>query len=829
MKTIRIIVLTISLLTLCFTSVSGAEQAKNSTDCPQIQIALPADFHEAVTKAEALAEKDEYKAAARSLITFVKAHPEPSFAYISYDIGYFLYQAKAYKEAIPYLKKSIALAPCFAQGRQLLANALYDAGDIKAAAVALQKEAAMTKNPDLMFQAAVFWMEAKIPKNALPLLKDLEKRPSPKSDWLVALSNVLGELNQKKETAQAMEKAARSGNDPNLYFHAAWLWTEADQPGQALALLEILAKRKTVKTDWLLLLCNTYLALDRTPDAARAMDRAVAQDPKPANLYSAGVLWLQSEKPAKARKHLLKLVKLPDPEADWFVALSQAWAISDNYAKAAPAMEKAFDISRKPEHAYQAGVMRLQLKQPDKALAMLKFLEALPHPKAEWLVALSNAWVMKENFNRAAPVMERAATISKKNEHYFRASQLWLQAQKPCKALPLLKLLSRRPSPKAVWLIALSNTHLLLEQPLNAAKAMERAAGISKEGKHYFRAAMLWHQCGDSQKIMTKTIALLRLSVAKDPVEQRWLIELSDRLIQTGKDREALTVMKRTRLANSTEASGLCYRGALLWLNLNKPRKALPILEFLCQKPGPDYAWLSSLVRLNMELERPRKADRVLCRLLEAFPLEKKAWRLAVWMAREQADYARAAAAMAVAVHLDPDDKASLKALAQYYQMAGVPAKAAGIFQTLGGPSPKPEDWDRIKDIYLSGKLYENALEAARSAVSAEQTPQRWEAVGDITFLMHQYEDSAMAYSKAADLADTLPVRLKAAYALMKQDKLEQASRLFHGIQNQDTADDTLRKEASQALAYVRSIQALMPENATTPLTDITTGERIHN
>ncbi len=817
MKTIRIIVLFISLLTLCFGSVSGAEQAEDSPDCPQIQATLPADFHEAVTTAEALADKEEYKAAARSLISFVKAHPKPSFAYVAYDIGYFLYQAKSYKEAVPYLKKAIDLAPCFNQGRQLLANALYDAGDIRTAAAAMEKAAAMAKDPDLTFQAAVFWMEAKIPKSALPLLRDLEKRPSPKSDWLVALSNVLGELNQKKETAQAMEKAARAGNDPNLYFHAAWLWTEADQPRQALALLEILAQRETVKTDWLLLLCNTYLALDRTLDAAKTMDRAVAQDPTPANLYTAGVLWLQLEKPARAREHLLKLVKLPDPEADWFVALSQAWAMSDNYANAAPAMETAFSLSRKPEHAYQAGVMRLQLKQPDKALKMLTFLETLPHPKAEWLVALSNAWVMKENYNKAAPVMERAATISKKDEHYFRASQLWLQAQKPGKALPLLKHLAARPSPKAVWLITLSNTHLLLEQPLNAAKAMERAAGISKEGKHYFRAAMLWHQCGDSQKIMTKTIALLRLSVAKDPVEQRWLIELADRLIQTGQNREALTVMERTRLANSTEASGLCYRGALLWLNLDQPRKALPVLEFLCQKPGPDYAWLSSLVRLNMELERPQKADGVLSRLLEAFPLEKKAWTLAVWVAREQADYTRAAAAMAVAVRLDPDDNAALKALAQYYQMAGVPDKAAGIFQTLAGPSPKPEDWDQIKDVYLSGRLYEKALEAARSAVSAEQTPQRWEAIGDIAFLMHQYDDSARAYSKAADLADTPPVRLKAAYALMKQDKLEQATRLFQDILNQDMADDTLRREASQALAYVRSIQALMPENAAAP------------
>jgi tetratricopeptide (TPR) repeat protein len=799
-------------LVLCLFSVSPAGQAGSSPACPQIEAALPADFHEAVIAAEALAEKGMYTAAAQSLSAFAKARPTPSFAYIDYDIGFFHYQAKEFKKAVPHLKKAVAQAPCFVQGHQLLADALYEAGNAGAAAPVMEKAAEMAKDPDLTFQAAVFWIAAESPKNALSLLRKLEAHNAPKSEWLVALSNVLGMLEKKKETAQAMEKAARAGNDPDLYFHAAWLWLEADQPRNALKLLETLARRKTVKTDWLLLLCNTYMTLDKPANAAETMDRAVEQDPAPENLYTGGVLWLQAEKPVKARRHLLRLTNLPEPEADWFVALAQAWAMSGDIGKAAPAMEKAFAIRQKCDHAYQAGVMRLQLNQPDKALSSLLFLEKRPAPKADWLATLSNAWVMKDDFVRAAPVMERAASISKKNTHYFRASQLWLQADKPARALPLLVLLAETPAPEAEWLVLLSNTHLLLEDVPHAAKAMERAAGISKKGKHYYRAAMLWHQAGEGPGILDKTIALLRLSVAKDPVEQRWLIDLADRLIQTRQHKEALSVMERTRLAGSGEPLALCYRGALLWLALQQPRKALPVLEFICKKPGPEYAWLASLVRLNMELARPEQAGTVLSRLLEAFPGETRAWKLAVWTAREQADYARAAAAMAVAVHLDPGDTDSLNALGRYYQMAGVPARAAAAFRKAAGPAPGPEDWDRIRDVYVSGKLYEEALEAARSAVAAAETPGRWEAVGDIAFLMHRYEDSAHAYARAADLSDTASVRLKTAYALMKQDKLAPAARLFQNILDRDKADAGLRRQASQALAYVRGIQSLMPE-----------------
>jgi tetratricopeptide (TPR) repeat protein len=800
-------------LVLCLFSVSPAGQAGSSPACPQIEAALPADFHEAVIAAEALADKGMYTAAAQSLSAFAETRPSPSFAYIDYDIGFFHYQAKEFKKAVPHLKKAVAQAPCFVQGHQLLADALYEDGDAGAAAPVMEKAAEMTKDPDLMFQAAVFWIEAEFPKKALPLLQKLEIHNAPKSEWLVALSNVLGMLEKKKETAQAMEKAARAGNDPDLYFHAAWLWLEADQPRNTLVLLETLARRKTVKTDWLLLLCNTYMTLDKPANAAETMDRAVVQDPSPENLYTGGVLWLQAEKPVKARRHLLRLTHLPEPDADWFVALAQAWAMSGNIDKAAPAMEKAFAISQKCDHAYQAGVMRLQLNQPDKALSSLLFLEKRPAPKADWLAALSNAWVMKEKYTLAAPVMERAASISKKNTHYFRASQLWLQADKPDKALPLLLLLAQRPAPKAEWLILLSNTHLLLGDVPHAAKAMERAAGISKKGKHYYRAAMLWDQTGEGPEILDKTIALLRLSVETEKVEQRWLIDLADRLVQTRQDKEALDVMKQTRLAESDEPAALCYRGALVWQKLKQPEKALPVLEFICKKPGPEYAWLASLVRLNMELARPEQADTVLMQLLEAFPGDTRAWQLAVWTATEQADYAKAAAAMAVAVHLDPGDTDRLNTLGRYYQMAGVPTRAADTFKKAAGLEPGPQDWDRIRDVYISGKLYEKALDAARSAAGAAGTPNRWEAVGDIAFLLHRYEDSAHAYARAAELSDTASVRLKTAYALMKQDELAPAARLFQDILEQEKADAGLRRQASQALAYVRGIQSLMPES----------------
>ncbi len=70
-----------------------------------------------------------------------------------------------------------------------------------------------------------------------------------------------------------------------------------------------------------------------------------------------------------------------------------------------------------------------------------------PRPKAEWPAAVANAWILKERYVEAA-AMERAARISDKPYHRHRVSQLWLQAEKPEKALPSFKQLPARPDPE---------------------------------------------------------------------------------------------------------------------------------------------------------------------------------------------------------------------------------------------------------------------------------------------------------------------------------------------------------------------------------------------
>jgi len=204
---------------VCLFSLYPAGHAGSSPDCPQIQAPLPADFHEAVISAKALSDKGMFSAAAQSLAAFAKAHPSTSFAYVDYNIGFFYHQAKEFKKAIPYLKKTVEQAPCFLEGHRLLAKALYDIGDVEAAPLVtpvVEKAAAMAKDPYQVFLEALLWTEAESPKKALPFLEQLETYDVPRFERLAALSKAKNDLQKQISNVEQSFMKHRSTVDQKM-------------------------------------------------------------------------------------------------------------------------------------------------------------------------------------------------------------------------------------------------------------------------------------------------------------------------------------------------------------------------------------------------------------------------------------------------------------------------------------------------------------------------------------------------------------------------------------------------------------------------------------
>lgn len=788
--------LSVALLLSFTPGPAGARQGRLLSDQQQD---WPAPLRDAIAGAERSAADGDFKTAAHILADHLRKNPDDACAYLYYDLGYFLYRAGDSAAAVPPLQTVVQQKPGFTEAWQLLGAVQAENGRHTDAAGALEHALALSNAVETRYQCAVCWLKAGQPGKALPLLQRLEQTPAPRPEWLVALAETHQALQNKEQTARTLEKAARLQEDPDLLYRAAWLWLDANRPDQALPLLKMLGRKPRPQLAWLLALSHVYMNLDQPLAAAGTMDAVIRRDARPEYLYNGGLLWLQADRPDKALPHLKRLSNLPKPEPDWLIALGQAWLCQGDVPQAAETTERAARISGRPGHAYRAGVLRLQLEQGDAALAWLLPLQRHPQPRAEWLIALAQARVLKQDYPAAASVMEQAADISGRPEHVFQAAQLWLQADRPRRALPLLKRLAATPDPRGSWLVALSGTWQRLDNLTAAAETMERAAGLTGEGDHFHQAAMLWRR----QQQSARALGLLQTCAGLKPVKQHWLVDLADLLVERGDTREALRVMARTQLVDTAVASPVRFRGATLWLQLQRPRKALPVLSELCRAARPAYAWLAARIKTCVELKNLPQAERTLERLLDLYPEQPAAWQLAVWCALQQTDYAGAAAAMEVLQRLTPDDTDLNGDLSRYYAMAGIPVRAAAAMQKTLPPRPEAADWDRLTNIYLSGQCYALALAPAQAAVAAGPNAGRWEMLGDIYYHLQRFRESQDAYRHAAELSAKADLLLKRGYALLKLDDLTQAATCFRASIAHAENNGSLIRAAHESLAYI--------------------------
>jgi len=180
-------------------------------------------------------------------------------------------------------------------------------------------------------------------------------------------------------------------------------------------------------------------------------------------------------------------------------------------AEAAEAMEKAFTLI-KPENPalqYQAALLHVHAGSAHKALPLLKDLTSGPKPKGEWFEALSHVYASLSQPTNAAKSMEKAIRLKPDSARKYRAACLWIKADQPQKALPLLKEICATKKPHSQWRASLA--HVLESLGKNDEAAKE------KKPADVFRSALL-HLKNDDPK---KALPLLQtLSMKPNPNAQ---------------------------------------------------------------------------------------------------------------------------------------------------------------------------------------------------------------------------------------------------------------------------------------------------------------------
>ena len=128
------------------------------------------------------------------------------------------------------------------------------------------------------------------------------------------MASIHQEAGQSGRAATALEKAADTAEDPELWYQTAVLWLDAGIPKKALNALAKLRDRRPGQADWHVAAARAHQELKQSAGAAEAMISAHALSQDPEHLYQAALFWLEAEKPGQALPLLRKLTGTPSPK-----------------------------------------------------------------------------------------------------------------------------------------------------------------------------------------------------------------------------------------------------------------------------------------------------------------------------------------------------------------------------------------------------------------------------------------------------------------------------------------------------------------------------------
>ena len=400
--------------------------------------------------------------------------------------------------------------------------------------------------------------------------------------------------------------------------------------------------------------------------------------------------------------------------------------------------------------------------------------------------------------NLLARVIESGTGKGHPYAYYDLGYFYYRQTESAKAATALNRALEMAPCFVEAWRL-LAAVHQENDRPAPAAGALEKAAALSGCPEDRFHAALLWRDA----KRPAKALGVLENLAAGPAPRTEWLLALAHTLLALDRTADAAAAMERVAAADP--APEHLYNAAALWQQADRTERALTLWARLGRRGRPGYEWLAAWIGAAMELGRNAQVDEALGLLLNHFAGRTDAWVLAARVAQQRAKPDMAAAALEVAAHLDANGGERWKEVSRLYQAAGLPVLAARALEKALDGKHSAADWDRLVGIYLNAGRFDLALAPARAAAAAGPSANRWEAVGDIAYRLYHYSESADAYRRALALNGRADLHLKIGYALLKDDRPDQAAASLQAVLT--ATDDALADKANRLLTYLRQRQ----------------------
>ncbi|MCB2188010.1 MAG: tetratricopeptide repeat protein [Deltaproteobacteria bacterium] len=348
------------------------------------------------------------------------------------------------------------------------------------------------------------------------------------------------------------------------------------------------------------------------------------------------------------------------------------------------------------------------------------------------------------------------------------------------------------------------------KQPVRATERLQALARRRPDLQHHqlsFTQAMLAYERRD----LASAQKLLRQAVELYPCFGLAWRNLAVVLYEQKKPlAAAASAVKAYHLSHPPDPE-LLHQAAVFYLEAQKPREALGLLEELCGTPPAPNSWLQALVQAQVALEQWPQAATLARRLRDREPANAAWWRLTAGIAARRKEYRRAAADLEVAYRLAPPGAAACRELAEVYRAAGLPQKAAAWYERGLGQDPQPRQWETLARIHGQAGQWDLAMAAARKAL-AQATSSRWGLLAELSRQKRAYAEAAVQYAEAATKGQAARYYRLAGQCAWQGGDLPGAEGYFEKSLGAAAPGSQLRAQVTQTLADLREQRRSLAE-----------------
>ena len=270
-------------------------------------------MNQAMYDAFQLMDKKKDQKARQLLERYAKRHPREKHYRFSYLQGILNYRMKDLARAEKSFTETVTLWPCYITAWRNLAAVHHEMKKPLLAAQAMLKAYQYSKprNPQLLYQAAAFYLMARKPGKALPLLVKLAKNPKAEKKWLMALVRAHMELKQPAKAVPVVRRLlSREPGNARLWRLLAGLNLELKRHARALNALEVHYRLKPPDEKGLQNLAGLY-RFNRVPfKAAETYRESFGKKPTAKQLDTLAGTYLEANRPDLALEPAQKAAKM---------------------------------------------------------------------------------------------------------------------------------------------------------------------------------------------------------------------------------------------------------------------------------------------------------------------------------------------------------------------------------------------------------------------------------------------------------------------------------------------------------------------------------------